>query len=70
MSFELPGDTSQEELLSLIDDLNKRDDTKYGTMLASEIIGAVKEENDQSLDIRDLDACCARILGLIRKLCC
>jgi beta-glucosidase len=35
-----------------------------------EIIGAVKEENDQSLDIRDLDACCARILGLIRKLCC
>ena len=35
-----------------------------------EIIGAVKEENDQSLDIKDLDACCARILGLIRKLCC
>ena len=35
-----------------------------------EIIGAVKEENDQSLDIKDLDTCCARILGLIRKLCC
>ena len=33
-----------------------------------EIIRAVREENDQSLDIRCLDECCARILSLIRRL--
>ena len=35
-----------------------------------EIMAAVNEENDQSLSIADLDACCARILTMIRKLSC
>ena len=34
-----------------------------------EIIGAVKEENDQSLPMAALDACCARLLRAIRALC-
>ena len=34
-----------------------------------EIMDAVNEDNDQSLDIADLDACCARILTMLRKLC-
>ena len=34
-----------------------------------EIMEAVEETNDQSLDLRDLDASCARLLSLIRKLC-
>jgi len=35
-----------------------------------EIIDAVNEENDQSLPMEALDACCARILTMIRKLSC
>ncbi len=34
-----------------------------------EIIDAVNEDNDQSLAVTDLDACCARILTVIRHLC-
>ena len=34
-----------------------------------EIMDAVNEDNDQSLNIADLDACCARILTMLRKLC-
>ena len=34
-----------------------------------EIMEAVEETNDQSLDLRDLDASCARLLSLIRQLC-
>ena len=34
-----------------------------------EIMEAVNGENDQSLDMADLDACCARILTMLRKLC-
>ncbi len=34
-----------------------------------EIIDAVNGDNDQSLDMADLDACCARILTVIRWLC-
>ncbi len=33
-----------------------------------EIMDAVLEENDQSLSLEDLDACCARLLALIRAL--
>jgi beta-glucosidase len=33
-----------------------------------EIMEAVREENDQSLSMADLDACCARLLSLIRAL--
>ena len=33
-----------------------------------EIMDAVREENDQSLSLADLDACCARLLTLIRAL--
>ena len=35
-----------------------------------EIMDAVNQENDQSLDIRDLDACCARLLRMLRELGC
>ena len=34
-----------------------------------EIMESVNEDNDQSLDEADLDACCARILMMLRKLC-
>ena len=34
-----------------------------------EIMDAVHEENDQSLDIRLLDESCARLISLIRRLC-
>ncbi len=33
-----------------------------------EIMEAVREENDQSLPLAELDACCARLLALIRAL--